>query len=347
MNYEELYKFKKNKNGYTLESYLMKNSAEITELEIPSEYRSIPVTEIGNYAFSNAKYPRSVIIPDSVRELGSGVFMNCTSLAAVKLPKEITGIPPFMFDGCSSLKNIDLPDSVTAIHDGAFDGCEALEEVILPKNLKLLDSTFIGCTSLRSVVFQSEVNVTPFTFDDCPLLPAETVVLSLVPNNDITEPFISNNEVPFNGIVVLRRDVFELAIKNDSLSKMSKDTIFICLFDGELFAEYYPIMRENGWLYRRANVRGFEKMLTRALFDRRYRDIPELWEHMEWWAADEKLLDGIFTLNAYKPKMNNGLVLWEKLLERSVKYSKTEVTAWLLEYKNRRFGFNGGDNFEL
>lgn len=34
-------------------------------------------------------------------------------------------------------------------------------------------------------------------------------------------------------------------------------------------------------------------------------------------------------------------------IDDSVRNNTPEITAWLLEYKNRSFGFNGGDNYEL
>lgn len=36
-----------------------------------------------------------------------------------------------------------------------------------------------------------------------------------------------------------------------------------------------------------------------------------------------------------------------RLADISAKKGDVELTAWLLEYKNRKFGFNGGDNYEL
>lgn len=39
--------------------------------------------------------------------------------------------------------------------------------------------------------------------------------------------------------------------------------------------------------------------------------------------------------------------LADEIIEYSVKYGRTEMTAYLLDYKNRKFGFNGGNDFEL
>lgn len=347
MNCNELYEFKETEKGYTLTCYLMSDAADITDIEIPSEYRSKPVTEIGDSAFAGAKYLRSVIIPDSVLELGSEVFRNCKSLAKVKLPKNIYCIPAFAFDGCSSLKSIDLPDGVTAILDDAFVDCVSLEEIVLPKCFQNLDTSFSGCTSLRSVVFQSEgVYVSLYAFDDCPALPPETVMRALVPGDDITAPFVYYYDKGFGWWTALRQDVFELAMKYDSFSQTNKSMLFYMIFSEELFAAYYPIMHDSGWLYREENMTGFEKLLS-DIFKGESKDAPKLWENMNIWVTDEKLIDGIIASAARRGEMNGERTFFDMLLERSVSLGKTEATAWLLEYKNREFGFDGEEKYEL
>lgn len=347
MSFEDFCEFKETKSGYTLKKYLMKNSSQITHFEIPSEYRSKPVTAIDDSAFSGSKFLRSAVIPDAVLELGTEVFRNCPTLTEVKLPKGIYSIPAFTFDSCFSLKKIDIPDSVTAIYGDAFAYCISLEEIVLPKNFEILDACFGSCAILRSVVFQSKgVYVNKYAFDDCPALPAETVMRALVPGDDITVPFVYSGDEGFNWRTALRQDVFELAVKYDSFSQTDKSMLFYMAFLEDLFAEIYPIMRDSGWLYRGENIMGFEKLLSDTL-NGESKDNPKLWENMDIWITDEKLFDGIIASAARRGETNGEQTFVDKLLERSVKYGKTEVTAWLLEYKNRRFGFNGGDKFDL
>lgn len=338
MTCDELYEFREYNNVYMLTRYLRTGDPGITELEIPSEYRSKPVTTIGDSAFRKAKYLRSVTLPDSVSELGSEIFRDCVELVGVRLPRGICSIPAFAFDGCSSLKSVELPESVTTIFDDAFTDCVSLEEIVLPKNFRSIEgASFSGCTDLRSVVFQSEgVYVCPYAFDDCPALPPETVMRALVPGDDITEPFIPSDEVVFNGCSALRRDVFELAVKYDSFSRIAKISVFRALFSDGLFVEYYPIMSESGWLYREENMTGFGEMLSN-IFSGEHCDEPEIWNKMDFWTSDQRLLDGMITERGFA----------EKLLERSVSLNKTETSARLLEYINNKFGVDGEDNYEL
>src|SRR5437899_6498665 len=89
-------------------------------VNIPSSISGLPVTSIGDSAFSGANLT-GVTIPDSVTNLGGSVFLNCSSLASVTIGQGITtisggGFGTFM--NCSSLASISIPDSVSTITHG-------------------------------------------------------------------------------------------------------------------------------------------------------------------------------------------------------------------------------------
>ncbi len=347
MQCDELFEFERNKKGFTLTRYRCVDAPDITEIDIPSEYCSKPVTEIGNSAFEGAKYLRSVVIPDSIEQIGTDVFRDCTGLEEVRLPPKINYIPEFMFSGCSSLKSIDIPDGVTAINDNAFAYCVSLEELVLPASMKTIKSAACCyCTNLRSIVFQSN-NVKVYTdaFGGCSVLSPETAMLSLVNDGDITAPFAY-----VNWQTVLRRDVFELVMKYDNFSGENTSMVFYMLFSEGLFAEYYPIMTESGWIYREENAAGFEELLSEILDGTRI-DFPEVWECAELWITDRKLF-GIIAAAAARRGETKGepfpdRALLNKLIDHSAKIGRPELTAWLLEYKKRGFGFGAEDKYEL
>ena len=94
-------------------SLLEDGTAEITEyagdggsVEVPGTLDGIPVSAIGDYAFSWAEGIRSLAFPESLERIGNWAFVNCTGLVEVV-----------------------IPDSVTHIGDGAFTGCENLAKV--------------------------------------------------------------------------------------------------------------------------------------------------------------------------------------------------------------------------
>lgn len=74
-----------------------------TNVKIASEHKDLPVTGIGDYAFSGHH-----------------------KLEKVELPDSITSIGAFAFYGSENLTTLVIPDSVTSINHNAFVGCNSL-----------------------------------------------------------------------------------------------------------------------------------------------------------------------------------------------------------------------------
>src|SRR5262249_13395965 len=152
------------------------------DVVIPSTIAGLPVTSIGDAAFSfvnptgqssmtGLSNMTSVTIPDAVTNLGEGAFTGCPNLANISIGKGITTIKggPLTqswgtFQWCSSLTRVTIPDNVTNIGDGvgtrggpfgAFAGCAGLTNVIVGKGLAYLgNGTFTYCANLVSVYFE-------------------------------------------------------------------------------------------------------------------------------------------------------------------------------------------------
>ena len=75
----------------------------IVDVSIPAEYNGLPVTEIGDSAFS-----------------------RCTSLENVFIPYTVTRIGTNAFTACSKLKNVSGMSSVQEIGNNAFANCTSL-----------------------------------------------------------------------------------------------------------------------------------------------------------------------------------------------------------------------------
>ncbi|MBE6601665.1 MAG: leucine-rich repeat domain-containing protein [Ruminococcaceae bacterium] len=146
-----------------------------TVVNIPSKYKGVAVTAIGEECFSYHLFIEQVLIPKSVRSIEKKAFLGCVALSELRLPDSLESIGNSAFMGCESLTEVVLPDSVTLLDEGAFALCTAmtkftmgsgitrpgkyvfrncskLTEIILPATLKLISNDmFDGCASLSSV----------------------------------------------------------------------------------------------------------------------------------------------------------------------------------------------------
>lgn len=103
----------------------------VTEIIIPSEIDGLPVTEIGDWAFSDCSSLTSVTIPDSVTMIGLCAFGWCSSLTSVTIPDSVTIIGRSAFGGCSRLTSVTIPDSVTSIGIYAFYNSKSLTDIVV------------------------------------------------------------------------------------------------------------------------------------------------------------------------------------------------------------------------
>lgn len=96
---------------------------------IPSTINGLPVTSIGDSAFTRSKTLTSVTLPDSVISIGNKTFEECSSLASITLGSRLTSIGEWTFHYCISLTSVRIPESVTSIGDFAFYHCASLTTI--------------------------------------------------------------------------------------------------------------------------------------------------------------------------------------------------------------------------
>ena len=75
------------------------------DVVIPSEYKKMPVTSIGEDAFDGTRIT-SVVIPDSVTSIGKYAFSECFELENIVISKNLNEIGKYAFNGCSKLQNV-------------------------------------------------------------------------------------------------------------------------------------------------------------------------------------------------------------------------------------------------
>ena len=130
---------------------------------------SYPIEKIGDKAFANSKYLKSVKLPASLERIGERAFRN-SSVTSVVIPSGVKYIETEAFSR-SKLTEVALPD--TWISDGAYDdifaGCTALRKITLKSKKTLLSDGFArDCTSLTKVVAENTISsVYSAAFKNC------------------------------------------------------------------------------------------------------------------------------------------------------------------------------------
>ena len=91
-----------------------------TDIVIPDYYNGLPVTSIGESAFSVCSNITVVTIGNNITSIGMGAFIGCGNLIDVTIPDSVTYIGDYAFSGCDNLANIIIPEGVTYVGEWAI-----------------------------------------------------------------------------------------------------------------------------------------------------------------------------------------------------------------------------------
>ncbi len=99
---------------------------EVTDIIIPSEIEGLPVTEIGEWAFSYADELTSVTLPETITTVGDGAFLLCSGLTSLNIPESVVTIGDDAFNMCTGIAEFEIPAKTASIGVNAFLDCNAL-----------------------------------------------------------------------------------------------------------------------------------------------------------------------------------------------------------------------------
>lgn len=152
---------------------------------LPAEYKGLPVTAIGEYAFKGSDISK-ITVTENIVSIADNAFEKCTYLiyntyetlsyigtdknpyyaliVASKNSKETFSmhkntkiITDYAFYDCS-IKSLAIPDGVTHIGKGAFGSCGALELLSLPESITHISAeAFSNCSSLTSITLPNSL----------------------------------------------------------------------------------------------------------------------------------------------------------------------------------------------
>jgi hypothetical protein len=125
--------------------------AAVTNVTIPSTITGLPVTSIGQAAFSDCTSLTSVTIPSSVTNIEMEAFLSCASLTNLAIGTNVTSIGNAAFDGCTSLTGVTIPSSVISIGSQAFCECTSLIAI----TVNTLNSAYSSVTGVLFDIAQT------------------------------------------------------------------------------------------------------------------------------------------------------------------------------------------------
>ncbi len=164
-------------NTYSISKY---NGTD-ENVVIPTMYRGVEVTEIGESAFYNLKFLKSINIPETIKIINAWAFNECSGLTSVQFSEGVITIANGAFNMCTSLVEISLPATAQTLGNGAFSGCISLDNISLNEGLLSIgNDTFSGCTNLTSITFPTSLNsIGNSTFYNCTSLQSVTILNGL------------------------------------------------------------------------------------------------------------------------------------------------------------------------
>lgn len=106
----------------------------LTDVEVPSEFRDLPVSAIGERAFYDCRGLKSVVLPDTVQVIGDEAFSRCIDLNVLMLGNGVVRIGKSAFYR-TAIETLTIPDTIEEIGKFAVLSCTALKTVYVPSHV--------------------------------------------------------------------------------------------------------------------------------------------------------------------------------------------------------------------
>lgn len=127
----------------------------LSEIDIPDAVESI-----GNSAFCRCSKLTEVILPQGVTNIGDKTFYSCADLQKVVMSKDVENIGMSAFAYCYKLSDVKIPQSVKTIGTYAFYDCYEIKEIVVPYVTHSVGSkAFYGCSGLCKATFSNPATI--------------------------------------------------------------------------------------------------------------------------------------------------------------------------------------------
>lgn len=251
------------------------------------------------------------------------------TITELEIPVEYHGFPVTRlwdcFEQAEYLERVVIPSSIRVVDATTFFGCKSLEIAELSEGLEEIGVLAFRGTNLKSIVLPKSLKkLGAMAFAYCHSL--ESITFNSAPTLG-AKVFADCHKLP--------ADITLMGLVNSrDISKPFIENAFM-----DAFGKTPASPGGNEYLqYTRPDV--FELALKNNCF--RSVDVFVMLKYLFCEGHEERLR---FVAEHGLPDNRE---LADKCIERSAQEGLTELTAYLLELKNKKFGFNnGGDRFEL
>lgn len=121
-----------------------------TEVKIPANYKSLPVTSIAENAFFANTRIKQVKIGENVKTIGKKAFQSCSDLANINIPDSVESIGESAFASCTGARTLHFGDGLKNIDNGAFFNCTSFKEAHIPSGVETIGPrAFWNCDKME------------------------------------------------------------------------------------------------------------------------------------------------------------------------------------------------------
>lgn len=263
---------------------------------------------------------------EPVCAIADNAFRSSDYIVTVFIPDSVVRIGKYAFAWCDVLKYVRLPNKLKEIRDCTFSGCPELEYIDIPKSVQSIKwSAFDHCEKLKKVRLPKDlVNIEGDAFSDCKSL--ESIVIppkikrlgwhSLAWCTDLKNVELENPKtvIPFETFIGCEKLPAETFIESVPPIKTFEDASrFIRRRD------VLELLIEKDW-----RING-NAVLSYIVYENRADMLPPA--EKAGWLEDRDYV--------------------RRLSEFASEYKNTECAMWLLDYIDRRFGFDWVNEYEL
>ncbi len=135
-------------------------------VEVPGTLDGVPVSAIGDYAFSWAEGIRSLTFPDGLERIGNWAFVNCTGLEEAVIPDSVKHIGDGAFTGCENLAGVTFGMGLVSLGSNPFAATPKLLTLVAAPDhpaLAVRDGALILMPESRLVSYPAGLKGTGFT----------------------------------------------------------------------------------------------------------------------------------------------------------------------------------------